>query len=211
MPKATFFRLPEEKRNRLLAAARSEFGRAPFAKASVSNIIELAGIPRGSFYQYFEDKQDIFYYMLEVEGKSMIVHLKDGLVTHEGDIFATLHDFFDWLMIDMTQSEHHDLFRNVIMEMDFRTATHTAIGSESKKPHEFKEFMETHIDFSRLQLERRQDISVLVHVAFGNFMQTVTHYYNAQGTDREFSLEDAKRNVHLALTWLENGVGQPAV
>ncbi|WP_127849791.1 TetR/AcrR family transcriptional regulator [Lacticaseibacillus hulanensis] len=76
MPKATFFRLPDEKRNRLLDAARTEFGRTPFVKASVSNIIELAGIPRGSFYQYFEDKQDIFYYMLEVEGGSAVEHLK---------------------------------------------------------------------------------------------------------------------------------------
>ncbi|WP_082383880.1 TetR/AcrR family transcriptional regulator [Lacticaseibacillus thailandensis] len=42
------------------AAAKTEFTRAVFAKASISNIIELAGVPRGSFYQYFEDKQDIF-------------------------------------------------------------------------------------------------------------------------------------------------------
>lgn len=65
MPKPTFFRLPEEKRMRLVKAAYAEFTRAPFADASISNIIKDAGIPRGSFYQYFEDKSDIFFYLLD--------------------------------------------------------------------------------------------------------------------------------------------------
>jgi hypothetical protein len=37
-------------------------------------------------------------------------------------------------------------------------------------------------------------------------MQTITHYYNTLGTDREFSMADAKRRIHLALNWLEYGV-----
>ncbi|WP_225350832.1 TetR/AcrR family transcriptional regulator [Lacticaseibacillus camelliae] len=61
MPKPTFFRLAETKRKRLIKAAYDEFSRASFQDASISNIIKEAGIPRGSFYQYFEDKSDIFF------------------------------------------------------------------------------------------------------------------------------------------------------
>ena len=54
MPKATFFRLPKAKQQRLMDAAYQEFARAPFNEASISNIIKQAGIPRGSYYQYFD-------------------------------------------------------------------------------------------------------------------------------------------------------------
>ena len=65
MPKATFFRLPKAKQQRLMDAAYQEFARAPFNEASISNIIKQAGIPRGSYYQYFDDKADLYFYLLE--------------------------------------------------------------------------------------------------------------------------------------------------
>ena len=51
MPKPTFFRLPEEKRARLLNAAWDEFTRVSLSEASINSIIRAANIPRGSFYQ----------------------------------------------------------------------------------------------------------------------------------------------------------------
>ena len=67
MPKQTFFNLPEEKRQHLIEAAKKEFSQVPLMKASVANIIKMAGIPRGSFYQYFENIEDLYSYLLEEE------------------------------------------------------------------------------------------------------------------------------------------------
>ena len=53
MPKSTFYNLSKEKREKIEAAIKNEFGRNSFSKASISNIIQEANIPRGSFYQYF--------------------------------------------------------------------------------------------------------------------------------------------------------------
>ena len=58
MPTNTFFHLPEEKQQRLLDAAQIEFSRHSLQEASIANIVKLAEIPRGSFYQYFENKND---------------------------------------------------------------------------------------------------------------------------------------------------------
>ena len=55
MPTQTFFDLSEEKRNRILSAARKVFAFAPYEKVTIQSIIEAADIPRGSFYQYFTD------------------------------------------------------------------------------------------------------------------------------------------------------------
>lgn len=64
MPTSTFFRLPEEKRQRLVEAAVAEFTQTRFADVSINRIIQSAHIPRGSFYQYFEDKEDLFRYLM---------------------------------------------------------------------------------------------------------------------------------------------------
>ena len=64
MPTTTFFNLPPPKRERLLGAAVEEFEKKPFNEVSINRIIQAAEIPRGSFYQYFEDKMDLFRYIL---------------------------------------------------------------------------------------------------------------------------------------------------
>ncbi|WP_240452190.1 TetR/AcrR family transcriptional regulator [Virgibacillus sp. YIM 98842] len=61
MPKQTFFNLPEDKKTILLDAVEKEFSRVPLFEASVANMVQDAGIPRGSFYQYFDNKEDAFF------------------------------------------------------------------------------------------------------------------------------------------------------
>lgn len=72
MPKQTFLNLPEEKRRTFLAIALDEFAHNDYNTASVSKIVEKAGIAKGSVYQYFEDKQDLFMYLLEVANQEMM-------------------------------------------------------------------------------------------------------------------------------------------
>ncbi|MEQ8174611.1 MAG: TetR/AcrR family transcriptional regulator [Syntrophomonadaceae bacterium] len=65
MPKETFHNLSEEKKKRIFDAAVQEFSERRFSDASINQIIKNAGIPKGSFYQYFADKEDIYLYMVE--------------------------------------------------------------------------------------------------------------------------------------------------
>ena len=57
MPKETFLRLSEDKKEKILSAAKKEFSRVTLEEVSIKNIVEDAEIARGSFYQYFEDKE----------------------------------------------------------------------------------------------------------------------------------------------------------
>lgn len=67
MPKSTFFGLAEERRARLVSEAILEFADRPYAEASLSQIARRARIPKGSFYQYFEDKLDLYRWLLTEE------------------------------------------------------------------------------------------------------------------------------------------------
>ena len=88
MPTATFFRLPEEKRKRLLEASWAELSQVRVIDMSINHIIAVAHIPRGSFYQYFTDKDDLIRYLLEDIREYFIGQLRDILTDAEGDLFA---------------------------------------------------------------------------------------------------------------------------
>ncbi len=94
MPKETFFNLPDPKRNRILTIAIDEFARNPYDVASISNIVREAGIAKGSFYQYFEDKQDLYRYLIELSSERRLELLK---TLPPPDLNGGLFIYFRWL------------------------------------------------------------------------------------------------------------------
>lgn len=60
MPKELYYALDEHKKQAIFQAALDEFTQHPFSAASINQIIKHAGIARGSFYLYFEDKLDLY-------------------------------------------------------------------------------------------------------------------------------------------------------
>lgn len=77
MPKQTFLNLPEEKRKVIVDAAIEEFAEYGLENASTNRIVANSGISKGSFYQYFEDKQDVFMYLLSVLEQEKLEYFKD--------------------------------------------------------------------------------------------------------------------------------------
>lgn len=78
MPKQTFLNLSEEKRKAFTEIALDEFANNDYNTASVSKIVEKAGIAKGSVYQYFEDKQELFMYLLDVSNQEMMNHIRQS-------------------------------------------------------------------------------------------------------------------------------------
>lgn len=64
MPKRTFNRLDEDKKERVMRAAIEEFQAQGFENAKIDVIAQNAGIAKGSIYQYFDDKKEMFLYSL---------------------------------------------------------------------------------------------------------------------------------------------------
>src|SRR5690606_26935268 len=96
MPTETFFNLPEEKRQRIIEAAIDEFSRYSFHKARVTAIADNAGIAKGSFYQYFEDKKDLYKYLMETIAKKKMSYInKDMLLNRDKyGFFQLLREVF---------------------------------------------------------------------------------------------------------------------
>jgi AcrR family transcriptional regulator len=95
MPKDTFFNLPEEKRALICRVAIDEFAEHSFDLASINRIVARAGIAKGSFYQYFEDKQDLFRYLLQLAAEQKTAYLSP-VMDHpeEHDLFILLRELY---------------------------------------------------------------------------------------------------------------------
>jgi len=91
MPKATFENLPEVKRKLIEEAAFNEFADQGFDNASINRIVKEADIAKGSFYQYFEDKGDLYKYILDCIGERKLAYISP-ILENPAD-----HDFFTLL------------------------------------------------------------------------------------------------------------------
>ncbi|MBZ4423232.1 TetR/AcrR family transcriptional regulator [Myxococcus sp. RHSTA-1-4] len=94
MPTSTFFRLPDERRERLVNEAIIEFSDRSYTEASLSQIARRASIPKGSVYQYFEDKLDLYRWLLTEEAPRRKREFI-GAATQDGDFWARLETFIE--------------------------------------------------------------------------------------------------------------------
>jgi AcrR family transcriptional regulator len=79
MPTQTFFNRSESKQERIMAAIIKEMGARSYEHINLSNIIKDASISRGSFYQYFKDKEDMYQYFYAYIAKLKMAYWSDIL------------------------------------------------------------------------------------------------------------------------------------
>ncbi len=88
-----FEKLSNDKKLRILEAAREEFARVPYEDASINQIIKNAGISRGSFYTYFEDKNDLLRYILKDESDKNTQFFREIVLSNQGDYWKSLKEW----------------------------------------------------------------------------------------------------------------------
>src|SRR5215831_5456026 len=65
--------LRDERRAQLVTAARDVFGQKGYHAATVDDITRAAGVAKGTFYLYFEEKREIYYELV----RTFLQHVKD--------------------------------------------------------------------------------------------------------------------------------------
>lgn len=65
LPRQTFSNLAAKKQNAIIAAAVEEFSRQGYQKASINSMVKAASISKGSIYQYFNNKEALFYFVFD--------------------------------------------------------------------------------------------------------------------------------------------------
>lgn len=184
MPKATFYNLPAEKREILIKAAKMEFSRVSLHESSISNIVKAAEIPRGSFYQYFSDKDDAFYYVLELHGKMEVRRFITCLKNANGDLFETATAMYKSMLENFRSQENRDFFRNAFLNMSYKVErTFTKNFSKEKLKHlmEFRQLLDT----SNLEISHKADVFHIVQIIIAVTFHNLVLSFAREWTDDE--------------------------
>ena len=99
MPTKRFENIDPERKKKILDAARLEFIRNGYDRASLNTIIREAGISKGSLYYYFEDKIDLYITVLKYE-TGQILNKIGGIGTGEytDDFWEDIENYYKYLI-----------------------------------------------------------------------------------------------------------------
>jgi len=114
MPKDMFNHIPKEKQEMFLNVAIKEFTTKSFEKVSVNSIIKSARISRGSFYTYFENKEELFNYIFKQVREKRFSHAKDIIKESNRDFFVFVKRLFEYDFENFSTENKYSLFRNYI-------------------------------------------------------------------------------------------------
>lgn len=104
MPTETFLNLTEEKRQVFIEVAMKEFADNNYDSASINKIIKELNIARGSVYQYFSDKLDLWLYLKEYAELQKVKHIQ-SLDRNQFSDFWTFYEelFLKGILFDVEQ------------------------------------------------------------------------------------------------------------
>ncbi|MFJ6211086.1 TetR/AcrR family transcriptional regulator [Lysinibacillus sp. NPDC092081] len=84
-----FNSLKSEKQERIINAAIKEFVQSGFDKASTNEIVKEARISKGSLFNYFKSKKDLYLYLIEYSIQ-VIEKIYEHIDLNETDIFIKI-------------------------------------------------------------------------------------------------------------------------
>lgn len=117
LPKDTFFNLTEDKRERIIDTALEEFAKYDYKTASVSRIVENAGISKGSMYQYFDNKKDLYLYLINLVSDEKLSHISKSIDADEKDFFEMYKQInLIATQFDLNHIKHSSLLYNAVSE-----------------------------------------------------------------------------------------------
>lgn len=115
MPSARFYNLPKQKRDRIVDAAYEELSKVSYDKLSINKIVKTAEIPRGSFYEYFDDKDDLLIFLMRNFSDFIGEAITTSFERLDGDVFSVILAIYDKVILYANTSSHRRVCKNIFM------------------------------------------------------------------------------------------------
>ena len=197
MPKETFFNLEEKKKQRILDAAKKEFTHNELLKSRVSNIIKDANIPRGSFYQYFEDLNDLYYYVIDGVFNDMF---QTGI-----ERTADTDDMFEFTLLtfnDDFNRYREDKRKRFMMNIMRSISTNDEYSQLQKKRHEvYITSILSELDLSNIRITEHKELIKIYHL-----LQDLKRNVIQRSMFEKISKEEAVEELKWQLDLVKHGI-----
>lgn len=196
MPSEAFMKLSEDKRNKIINAMKKEFGRTEIEKTSVERIIKDAGISKGSFWVYFENKSEAIDYLTKRYMEDEINILKKELIKNKGDIFEASVNMYVYLIgIRDAKVLIGNIIQNIITRQD-----RCFIDCKEKPKNEIEDVFNI-IDMSNMKFKQREYLFTLTKMVIQSIRTNALAVIL-----NKVSEEEATRNLEREFMILKEGV-----
>lgn len=202
MPKETFYRLPDEKRERIMAAAEREFLENSFEAASINRIIKEAAIPRGSFYQYFEDKKDIFLYIVSTHKNEAFGFVESFIKDSDGDVFSFMRKAIDFMISAECSEKVEGMKRIFSQPWVFDMIVSDTMKGKQEEANTPKGIMFKYIDKNQLNVENDDELIALINI-FASISLGLFFKIFIMGKNMEIDKEKIRKNIYDEIATLE--------
>ena len=211
MPKDTFLNLPPQKRHLIEEAAIDEFATHGFDNASINRIVVQCQIAKGSFYQYFEDKKDLYKHLIAQISDRKLAYLNPIMLNPQNqDIFTVLEELYRSGLAFTRENPKAAILGNQLYKNRNRSVYKEIYAEGEDKA---KTFYASMLDTAIANGDVRPDINqrFIVHMLLA-LNTAIFDYYleEVKGTDFTWGPDkiedDFMETVQMTLDFIKNGI-----
>lgn len=121
MPTVTWARVDPARRAAVVEAAEAEFGAHGFSRGSLNVIARRAGVAKGSLFQYFADKRDLYAFIADIASQRVRSYMEDLIreLDPNRPFFEFLTDLLDgWVAYFAEHPRERALHAAATLEVD---------------------------------------------------------------------------------------------
>ena len=93
MPSKIFTELDNEKQERILEVALKEFAEYGYENASTNRIVKNCGISKGSLFKYFENKEELYFYLIDTVSAQMAEDTQVDISRLSNDLYERVIEY----------------------------------------------------------------------------------------------------------------------
>ena len=192
MIKQTFYNLPNNKKEELINIAKKEFACHSIHQATISNIASEYGIARSSFYNYFDNIEDLFYYILDEYKIKIRNELKSNLEENDGDIFLTFIDTFNFIVDNINEG----IIKNVFINSNSSVQNFILPSPETNEFISEMKMIIKKINKKRFKMKDEEDLFLLMEILVDTMIQNVIHFF-MQNLSKNVVKEKFKEKINI--------------
>ena len=205
MPMKLFTELDSEKQERILDAALKEFAEYGYENGSTNRIVKNCGISKGSLFKYFENKEDLYFYLIDTVSAEMAEETRVDIGKLSKDLYERVIEYsvteISWyvtnpvkgrFMIGIASETGSDIGRKIIERY-------------GEKSTDIYETLLKGVDMSGFHNSRREITDILRWVLMGfnrSFLKSIAGSDDDLETLKKSYIRQLKRHLQV----LKNGL-----
>lgn len=206
MPTKIFFELNDEKRNKIIEICIVEFSQYGYTNSSTNRITQNAGISKGSLFQYFQNKEELYFYILDMVTMELIGDLKAAVAALPRDLFERTVRYseleFLWYI------KHPEKFKLITVAFS-QTDGSLRQKIENRYNQQGQDFFYevlADIDMTRLKWDKKKTADILKWVLAGFKEEFISHMHPEAFSDIEFIQHEYVSRLISYMTILKSGL-----